>query len=114
MKKGLHFIVLITFLVGVLAPDCGFAWGGKFSVVEICTTEGIESRIVEGKQDPNTQHASEQCQFCFAQAKALIPDLQTFETQISVFAKVQFQHYKALLLSRLSNDHAARAPPTFI
>lgn len=120
MKKGLHFIVLITFLVGVLAPACGFSWGNngnsKFSVVEICTTEGIENRIVEGEQDPNPEHASEQCQFCFAQAKLdyALFGLKTFQSALSIRETDQARHYEVFLLSRLSNDHAARGPPAFI
>jgi len=122
MKKGLHFIVLTTFLVGVLAPACGFSWGpnggGQYSVVEICTTQGIESRVVQNEEEPtnNPINYEEQCQFCFSSANlnALIPDLQAFETHLFVFEKARFHDYEIILLSRLTHDHAARAPPVFI
>lgn len=116
MTKSLHFFVLFSFLIGIIAPACGFAWGGKYSVIEICTTEGIESRVVKGEQQPTKPHASEQCQFCFAHAnlKSFLPDVKTLELTAFIFTKTQFQHYDLLFLSRLSRDHAARAPPVFV
>lgn len=116
MIKSLHFFVLFAFLAGIIAPACGFAWGGKYSVVEICTTEGIESRVVQGEERPSKPHASEQCQFCFAHAnlKIFLPDVAAHEAIIFIRAKTQFQHYDQLFLSRLSRDHAARAPPVFV
>lgn len=116
MKKGLHIAVLLAFLVGVIAPACGFAWGGKYSVVEICTAQGMESRIVENEEDPSLPHYEEQCQFCFAQAniKSFLSVSVELEQRLSVFERVQFGQYQEILLSRLSHDNAARAPPAFI
>lgn len=115
-----HFFVLLAFLAGIIAPACSFAWGGigagKFSVVEICTAQGIESRIVENDQDPERPMAHEQCQFCFAQAnfQSLMPVLAQFEQKIVAIERLKLRHYQAILFSRLSQGHAARAPPLFV
>lgn len=111
-----HFFVLFAFLVGIIAPACGFAWNGKYSVIEICTTEGIESRVVKNDEQPEKSHISEQCQFCFAQAnlKSFLPEVKTIEKTQFTYQKTQFQQFETVFLSRRTNDHAARAPPAFI
>lgn len=116
MKKGLHIAVLIAFLVGVIAPACGFVWGGKYSVIEICTAQGIESRVVNNDDLPKSPHFEEQCQFCFSQAnlKSLMPVLILIEKQKTVRERAQFSQYQDIVLSRLSQDHAARAPPAAV
>lgn len=116
MKKGLHIAVLLAFLVGVIAPACGFVWGGKYSVIEICTAQGMESRVVSNEDQPQKPHYEEQCQFCFAQAniKSFLSVSVELEQRLGVFERVQFGQYQEILLSRLSQDHAARAPPAFV
>jgi hypothetical protein len=111
-----HFFVLLAFLAGIIAPACGFAWGGKYSVVEICTTKGIESRIVENNQQPDKSHYEEQCQFCFSQGNLnpLLPHNQNIETAFFINEKIKFRHYEVIFQSHLTQDNTARAPPVFI
>ena len=70
MRNIVHFIVIFTFALGIIAPACGFAWSGKYSVIEICTANGYEARIVANDEEPNTPNhqMSDQCQFCFSNA----------------------------------------------
>jgi len=118
--KYAHIFVLLAFLGGIIAPACGFAWGGKYSVVEICTTEGIESRVVNNDQQPENSdfptHFEEQCQFCFAQTNltAFLPHNEHIETAFFIKDKIRFRHYDALLQSHLTRDNIARAPPILI
>ena len=51
-QKLCHFFILTAFLLGIIAPACGFAWNGKFSVIEICTAKGIEQKIVSNDDLP--------------------------------------------------------------
>ncbi len=110
-----HFFVLLAFLVGVIAPACGFSWSGKYSVIEICTSQGMESRIVSKEGQPKAPHVEKQCQFCFAQAnlKSFLPVSMILERNLVIFERIKRRQYQAVLIFHLSRDHAARAPPLF-
>ncbi len=117
-----HFIILTAFLLGIFAPACGFAWNGKYTVVEICTAKGIEKKIVSNDDLPRNQpsdptnHAQKECQFCF-QKNNLIADFisptqtthlnHSFQNHILAFHDTVYKHI-------LSQYHSARAPPTYI
>lgn len=117
-KRSAHILILIAFVMGVLAPACGFSWNGKFSLVEICTTEGIEMKVVENGSSPNTpQHqASDDCQFCFQNAH-LIADVTIMQTahhpHYGKIAKIVHAH-EILYRQILSQYHTARGPPSFV
>lgn len=118
MKNIYHSLLLIAFLGGIIAPACGFAWGGKFNVVEICTTQGIELRVVQDDTTPNTpynQHASEQCEFCFTntQITALSPDSGQSLALLSYSERLRYDLYETLYLSNIKNNLSARGPPSF-
>jgi hypothetical protein len=120
MRAFLHILVLVAFLGGIIAPACGFLWGGNFSVIEICTTNGIENRIVADNQDSNdtapNHQKTDNCQFCFTQAhlaSQLVPVI-IFESVFFQNEKLRFEQYEENYLLHLHNDYAARAPPTFV
>ena len=102
MKNIIHFMTIFTFALGIIAPACGFAWSssGDYSVIEICTANGYESRIVENDQDAPEHEMKEQCQFCFTNAhlNGLIPTLQ-IEKLYSYQAQYIFNQYETFLLS---------------
>lgn len=118
MIKTLHILTIIAFMAGIIAPACGFAWGGKYSVIEICTDQGIESRIVAENETPSDEApmAKDQCQFCFANAhiNALIPASHVDIARENHALSLQFALYEAMLLSRLTSHEQPRGPPNFV
>lgn len=117
MKNFVHSAVLIIFLLGIIAPACGFAWGGQYSVIEICTAQGFETKIVENGQKPDGaphHKMAGECQFCFSNAH-----VTSFIPEISVVTSLAYDSLdKKIYLNtlkraqRLSFDHSARAPPS--
>ena len=120
MRKYAHLFVLISFLAGVIAPACGFSWGGKFSVIEICTAEGIESRIVEktknGQNDLPQHKTSEQCQFCFQNAniKNILPTPIQVNKIIVATERIKNAQYETIVLNTERKPQTLRGPPTLI
>ena len=116
MKNFTHSFILLCFLVGVVAPACGFSWGGKYSVVEICTAQGIEQRVVDtAPTDDSSPHKTvgEDCQFCFAAAnmKAFLPaDMPVMKAAVSL-QKQRINHYTLIVLSRTTSHEEPRGPP---
>lgn len=115
MKQALHILIAIAFLGSIIAPACGFSWGGKYSVVDICTSEGIESKIVANDENSDDEHQQmvDQCQFCFSHANlsGLVPVSTTIEALVFYGDKIRKNQYESVYLSRQQGDHAARAPP---
>lgn len=112
MKRFLHVFVLIAFLTGIIAPACGFAWGGKFSVVEICTAQGIEQKIVESDDEEQSPSAHEECLFCFQSANMngfLPANIQPAD--LTIIQVSAFKRDALFFRSDFSFDHGARAPP---
>jgi len=67
-SPDLKAFVLFIFVLGILAPACDFLWGGNLSVIEICTSNGIERQVVpaDDNQSPADQKAkADQCPYCF-------------------------------------------------
>jgi hypothetical protein len=122
MCKLFHIIVLIAFIGGIIAPACGFNWGGKFSVIEICTAQGLEARIVNNNLEPLNspltphQKAADKCQFCFASAhnQAYLPYSIIIEAKNYGQQKLKFQIYHITLLARLDIQSAPRGPPILV
>jgi hypothetical protein len=118
MKNFSHSLVLLCFLVGVLAPACGFSWGGKYSVVEICTSQGIEQRVVnaDDSDTPTAPTMSEDCQFCFASAnmKAFLPNDLSLVTIGFVAEKQRFAFYTLTVLSLTTSHEEPRGPPALV
>lgn len=117
MKRVLYIIMLIAFVGGVIAPACGFAWGGKYSIIEICTSQGIEMKIVPQDGQSNDMPAmSDQCQFCFASANITASIVS--ERQIEKIAyqaeRIKFQRYAIIVLSRGIDDTSPRGPPALV
>ena len=117
MRQLAHLFILISFLAGVIAPACGFSWGGKFSVIEICTAAGIESRIVENtqnRQNDTPEHdTSEQCQFCFQNANiknTLSTPTQTNKVIVSL-ERIKHAQYETIILSSQREPQTLRGPP---
>lgn len=110
MKPVLHIFILLAFVMGIIAPACGFAWGGKYSVVEICTTDGIESRVVENEEQEHAPSMSEDCAFCFASAniKSFLPHHNAVEKIHFSAEKIRFQQFEIVYLSRISKSSPAR------
>ena len=117
MKNSLHIFVLIAFLLGIIAPACGFMWGGAYSVIEICTAQGLESRVIADNQQPDhPPQTKKQCDFCFQSANltAYLPKMAALEKISFQSTKIRFSSYKTVLLSRGTSKNSARAPPVFI
>lgn len=116
MAQKLHILLLISFLGGIIAPACGFAWGGNFSVVEICTTEGIETRLIESDEKPADPKAEGQCEFCFTQANltTFLPKAQNLEKIAYASEKIRFGQYQDIVLSKYQSNISSRGPPSFI
>ena len=116
MKPVLHIFILLAFVLGIIAPACGFAWGGKYSVVEICTLDGIESRVVENEQKEHAPSMGEDCAFCFASTnvKNFLPNHNAVEKIHFSAEKIRFRQFEIVYLSHTSKSDPARAPPTSI
>lgn len=119
MKNSLHIFVLTAFLLSVIAPACGFSWGGKFSVIEICTAQGIETRVVENDQNPDDQPShqmADQCQFCFASANLtnFLPEAIAAEKIKATAEKARFRAYEISYLSHVTSHEEPRGPPTLV
>jgi len=117
MHRFCHILVLICFLAGIIAPACGFSWGGKFSVIEICTSEGIESRVIPNAPNDNKNHeTSQECQFCFQNAhlKDFLPSMLAHNANITILEKVRFRAFETLLFSKSKTPQSPRAPPALI
>lgn len=119
MKRSCHLFVIFCFLAGVIAPACGFSWGNNFDVIEICTTQGIESRIVQNSpQNPNSpeHQTKDQCEFCFQNAnlKAMMPaSINALNPYLSI-QKAQFHSYESDFLSKTKQPQSLRGPPALI
>jgi hypothetical protein len=120
MRKLTQLFILISFLVGVIAPACGFSWSGKFSVIEICTAQGIESRIVENSQndqnDAPKHQISELCQFCFQNAhlKDTLPSPQQINTTFVSIERATSAQYETFILNNWRRSQTLRGPPALI
>ena len=120
-KRFNYFLILIAFLTGVIAPACGFSWNGKFSLVEICTTEGIEMKVIDNNSAPSGpstphQQASKDCQFCFQNnhVTAHITAIQMIESPIFTLTKNILNTHDILYRQILSQYHTARGPPSVV
>ncbi|MEM9470246.1 MAG: hypothetical protein AAF988_08800 [Pseudomonadota bacterium] len=118
MKVFTHILILIAFLGGILAPACGFSWGENFSIIEICTAQGTENRIV-GSNDNEKEHhhqITEQCPFCFQQNNfkiVLLPSAQQ-EKEHSALLKAKTSTFKTTYLSKIKSPQTLRGPPSFL
>ncbi len=119
MKNYLHILALSAFLLSIIAPACGFMWGGKYNVIEICTAQGIETRVVESDQssDKTPDHQmADQCQFCFASANlsGFLPESIKMEEVKSTTDKIRFHLYEISALSRITSHEEPRGSPTLV
>ncbi len=116
MTQKLHIIVLLAFLGGIIAPACGFMWGGNYSVIEICTASGIENRVVTNEDQPDTPQTQDQCEFCFTNAKLdsyFLPS--NAANKIAFHAdKHRFQQYQDIVTAKYQTNISSRGPPSFI
>ena len=117
MRNYLHILTLIAFLGGVIAPACGFSWGGNFSVIEICTAQGFETRVINNEETPDapTPTMGGDCQFCFANANltSFLPENISVEVRYAYAEKITYSLYEVILLSRTTRNGQPRAPPIF-
>lgn len=120
MKQTLHILTLTAFLLGIIAPACGFAWGGKYSLIEICTANGVETRLIANDDPPSDEAPApmmeDKCQFCFANANltAFLPDNLSIEYSLAYADKLKFIAYRLSVFSRDTSHEQPRGPPTFI
>lgn len=125
MQQKLSLFITISFLLGIIAPACGFMWGGQgSSMIEICTAQGIEMRLVtndlQPNQDPTNQPSNpmmgDNCDFCFQNANFTGALLNTATLEKIGFQsnKIRFHLYETILLSHTSYNNTARGPPTLV
>lgn len=120
MNKTIQQIALLAFIIGLIAPACGFTWGGKYSVMEICSLDGTKQVVIpNGDQDPTAptpdKLAKEKCPFCFGQKNidqiALVDLLPSYNRIISNDTVTDSQH---LISEENSSAYNPRAPPFLI
>ena len=119
MRRYLHILTLIAFLGSVIAPACGFSWGGKYSVIEICTAQGIEARVVSNEQNPDKSpdhKTTDQCQFCFASTNltSFLPPIIMVSENSHDLEKLRLQSYEVSSLSRFTSYEEPRGPPALV
>ena len=117
MRTLFHSIVIMSFLLGIIAPACGFMWGGKASFIEICTAQGIEKRFVTAQAEtppmPPSHIMDDSCSFCFQSnhvAAFLAPSSKGLYDQFQK-EKRSLALYRALLLNKQRLLPNPRAPP---
>lgn len=117
MRFLIHQIVLLGFITALLAPACGFAWGGQFSVIEICTEKGIEHKIIADAQNNEAPSSpAYACQFCFQQmmgqgfqeAFDFITVPITFTLTVKRFSLALYYQ------STLDQSRSPRGPPSIV
>jgi len=120
MHKNFCYILILTaFLAAIIAPACGFAWNGKYSIIEICNAQGVEQKIVSNDDLPPSDHqknTQQDCQFCI-QKHNFHADIVAYNDVKIRPAPLQKQIIAAqhdIYQSTLSQYYAARAPPLFI
>jgi hypothetical protein len=118
MRAILHIFIVITFLTGIIAPACGFMWGGQYSVIEICTAQGLEMRVVANDEAPD-DHApimANNCDFCFANANltGLLPEIAIIERIAFSAEKIRFGQYEDITLTRFNPNTSPRGPPSTV
>lgn len=116
MKNYLHILTLTAFLLGVIAPACGFAWGGTLNVIELCTDKGIEFRIIANnkQKDKNpVPMVADECQFCFTNTTLtnFLPENVSIKIKYNNTEKQQYSLYEVVLLSHSTRSKKSRAPP---
>jgi len=127
MRNIIHFAVIFTFTLGIIAPACGFAWGNNAkdgSFIEICTAQGIEKRFIasEGSNESSPSNnqsphkAKIQCQFCFASSnlQALTPVSLSIEISYAYAIKQTYGQYEVILLSKDTTHEQPRGPPYLV
>ncbi len=103
-------------MLGFIAPACGFMWGGQYSVVEICTSQGIEQHIVADNTNPSQpdhKTADEQCEFCFQNINLGNYLLNTHDITTLYFdirTKIRFTRQN-IITDNFSTLPLARGPP---
>jgi hypothetical protein len=117
MRFFCHAFIILGLLCAAFGPACQFLWGGQYSIVEICTAQGIEKQIVQSDETPPfPEQAKNDCAFCLQQAhaNALMPDTKNPAMVANpVRQTVSFTaiSYDAPLLWR---DQNPRGPPVFV
>ena len=117
MRNIVHFIVIMVFGLGIIAPACGFTWGGgNYNLIEICTAQGFEKRLVKDDTDPPTHHIADQCQFCFANTH-LTDNINFTNLQSIEFTYQEHQYFTPshqIVAIFLSHAYQPRAPPFLV
>ncbi len=120
MRQTLYITILIAFLGGIIAPACGFMWGGqglhKYNVIEICTLDGIESRLVANEELPDAPKTADQCEFCFTNANlmAFFAESSRIERLAYRAEKLRYGQYTDIVLAKYHSNISSRGPPSFI
>lgn len=126
MRNIIHFAVIFTFTLGIIAPACGFAWNQKQkgSFIEICTAQGIEKRFIASnnssentpQENPSPHKSKNKCSFCLAShnLQALIPTNISIELLYAHRIKQSFVQYEVILLSKDTSHEEPRGPPFFV
>lgn len=93
MRFYILHIALIAFIMGLIAPACGMMWGGKMSVLEICTTNGMVQIAIADDTDNQKppKLASDTCPYCFSFAHLTMytPAAQGISVPVSLALKHQ-------------------------
>jgi len=120
MRKNIcHIFILFAFLTGIIAPSCGFAWNGKYSIIEICGAQGTKQKVVSNQDLPPSEHiptAQNECQFCFQNSHVLanfVPSQTLNHSSVAIIQNIIARH-NILYRQILSQYHTARGPPSFV
>lgn len=119
MRKPVLFLAILTFFLGVIAPGCGFAWSGKYTVLEICSGADVVRIVLDENGAPVEQpnHTEkEKCPYCFQYQNLAFDVPQHSEIYVSYILQAQqYQHFYLNLVKTYTHTPLqARAPPALI
>ena len=114
-RTGLFLLTLTAFIAAQLALACAFNWGGQARAVEICTTFGIETRLVpeDGAPLSDNKTAQSACPFCFQAAHVAVhpPQPPALPLPGLTVRTLQVTKSKAAAPQAPLLSYEARAPP---
>lgn len=111
IQRTIAIVICLSLFTSWISPACAFI-SGKSTVIEICTSLGIEKIVNQSNEDTQAPEdfAEKQCDFCLAShLNALSPDLdfhaliQQISTQTKLIIQDKSTHF---ILS-----YKSRAPP---
>ncbi|MAF67975.1 MAG: hypothetical protein CMH25_01335 [Micavibrio sp.] len=112
IQRTIAIVICLSLFTSWISPACAFISGNSTTIIEICTSYGIEKIVNQSNEDTQTSEdfAERKCDFCLAShLNALSPDLdfhaliQQTSAQTKLIIQDKSTHF---ILS-----YKSRAPP---